>query len=97
MADQVDLAAKADELERSNRWREGYELLKPHALTTGDPELMWRALRTYYRVGKYLAKDKQEREEVSQEGLQVSERALQVAADHFNIQKVSKSARQPAN
>lgn len=92
MADE-DLTTRVDELERSNRWRESYEMLKPHAADTRDPELMWRVLRANYRVGKYLAKDKQERDVVAQEGLQVSQRALQIAADHFNVQKVYQASR----
>ena len=88
----MDVAAivkEADRLQTSNKWREAYDYLRPHAAEAVDPEVLWRLLRSYYRIGKYLARDKQERDQVAEDGLQLYERALKRDENHFNVQKVS--------
>jgi protein-disulfide isomerase-like protein with CxxC motif len=82
------LCAEADKLERASKWREAYDMLKPHAGGARDPELLWRIVRAYYRMGKYLTKDKHERDLIAEEGMALSERALQIDPNNFNVQKV---------
>lgn len=85
----ADIVAEADKLQSSNKWRDAYEYLKPYSDTAEDPELLWRLLRSCYRIGKYLARDKQERDAVAEKGLEIMERALAKDSNHFNIQKVN--------
>lgn len=85
----ADIIAESDRLQNSNKWRDAYEYLKPYSDTTEDPELLWRLIRSYYRIGKHLARDKQEKAAVADKGLEISERALAKDSNHFNIQKVN--------
>ena len=85
----AEIIAEADRLQSSNKWRDAYEYLKPYSDTTEDPELLWRLLRSYYRIGKHLARDHQERDAVAEKGLEILKRALDKDSNHFNIQKVN--------
>ena len=85
----AELVAEADRLNRSGEWREAYEYLKPHCDDSTDPEVLWRLLRAFYRVGKFLAKDKQEKEYIMQKGVEIMESALKLHENDFNVQKVS--------
>ncbi len=84
----TEIVAEADRLHYSNQWRDAYEYLKPHCDELTDPEILWRLLRAYYRVGKHLAKNKEEKDYISQKGLQILERAVSDNENDFNVQKV---------
>ena len=89
MAHTAEIVAEADRLHESNKWREAYEYLKPHCDETTDPEVLWRLLRAFYRVGKHLTQNKQETEYIMQKGLEIMERSLKLHEKDFNIQKVN--------
>lgn len=85
----VEIAAEADRLHYGGGWRDAYEYLKPHCDSSTDPEVLWRLLRSFYRVGKFLAKDQQEIEYLAQKGHDIMERALKLHENNFHIQKVT--------
>jgi len=87
--DVTQIAAEADKLEKENRWREAYNYLKEYVDSAEDPELVWRIIRAYYRVGKYLARDKQEREEVARKGEELFARALAINDKNHRLHQVS--------
>lgn len=86
--DVAAVIAEVDRLQLSNKWREAYDYIKPYADAATDPELMWRIIRAYYRVGKHLARDKQEKDEVAKKASEVSERAIKINQNSFDVQKV---------
>lgn len=85
----ISMKAEVDRLEEENLWREAYDYVRPYADTTEDLDLMWRLIRAYYRVGKYLPRDKQESLEVAKKGMEISDRALRIDENHFNVHRVS--------
>lgn len=88
--DVAAIKAKADELQRTNKWKEAYEYLEPYADEATDPEVLWRVIRSFYRMGKYLARNNEERDQIARKAQQVSERALQQHENNYNVQKVSR-------
>lgn len=88
MASSAEIVTEAERLHRGNQWREAFEYLKAYSDEATEPEILWRQLRAYYRVGKHLAKDKQETEYIMQKGLEIMERATKTHEDHFQVQKV---------
>ena len=89
--DVATITAEADKLHSSNQWRECYDYLKGHADGTEDVELLWRLIRAYYFVGKYLAKSTEEAKEIATKGQEISDRALKINENHFNVQRVRSS------
>ena len=78
-----------DECYKTNKWREGYDRIKEYEDKATDPELLWRMIRSYYQVGKYMPRDKNEAEFLATKGLEISDRALKINGNHFNIRRVS--------
>lgn len=83
------IIARVDELHKDNKWREVYEYVKEYADEASDPDLLWRILRAYYRVGKHLAKDKQEQTDIAAKAESLSEKALKLCPDNFHFHKVA--------
>lgn len=82
------VTAEADRLQRNSQWREAYEYLKPYTEEARDPELLWRLIRSYYRVGKHLARNKKESEDAAKIGMELSERGLAIDDKNFELLKV---------
>lgn len=83
------MTEEVDRLQRSNQWREAYDYVKEYGETATDPELLWRVIRACYYVGKHLSRDKQESQAIATKGLEVSDRALKIDNNHFNLHRVS--------
>ena len=88
--DAAAIKAKADELQKTNKWREAYEYLEPYADEATDPEVLWRVSRSFYRMGKFLARNNEERDQIARKAQLISERALQLDEKNYNVQKVSR-------
>ena len=81
------MCAQSDKLYETNKWKEDYEVLKSYA-DTEDSELLWRLIRSHYRVGKYLTKNKQIKDEIARIGEEIVERATRMHPNNFFIRKV---------
>lgn len=86
--DVVAITAELDSMEKNSKWREACEYVKPFVMEAVDPGVLWRLLRVYYRVGKFVADSKQEREEVAEQGMKLYDRAIELAGTNFDVQKV---------
>ena len=78
MVDVAAVVAEADRLQCSNRWREACDYLELHSEKSTEPEILWRQIRSYYFIGKHLARDQKEKEHAAEKGLEMSERALMI-------------------
>lgn len=86
--DTKEICAKADELQHDDKWREAYDVLKEFK-DSEDAEIMWRLIRSYYRVGKFLTAGKAEKMCMAETGNATVERAVSKYPDHFEVRKVS--------
>ena len=85
--DSKETCARADELQHGDKWREAYDFLKEFE-DTDDVELLWRLIRSYYRVGKFLAASTNERNEMAKKGQAAVEKGSRLFPEHFEIRKV---------
>ena len=83
--DLSEVIKKADELNDDKKHREAYELLKPYVDTAEDPELLWRLIRVYNRVGMHAAKDEQEKKDLAKKVQEISERTMKAHDDNFHV------------
>lgn len=83
------IIVEVDQLHSTNQWRECYEYVRRFADSSEDAELLWRIVRSYYYVGKHMARDRDERDTVAKNGLEINQRALRLHDSHFALQKVS--------
>ena len=89
--DSKELCDRSDELQRGDKWREAYDILKDYG-DTDDVELLWRLIRSYYRVGKFLAQSTAERDEMALKGNAAVEKAASKYPNHFEVRKVRNNA-----
>ena len=83
------LYEEVDKLQTSGKWSEAYDLLKSHT-ESEDPELLWRLIRSYYRMGKYVMKDnKPVRDSMAKKGTELVNRAANKYPEHFEIRRVN--------
>ena len=91
------MAAKGGDLQadftRSDELYEAYEFRKAFAILekyseSDDPEVLWRLIRIYYRIGNNDAKDEAEAGRVADTALALRERVSAVGKEHFLCQKV---------
>jgi len=85
--DSGEICSRADELQHADKWREAYDVLKEFE-STDDAELLWRLIRSYYRVGKFLAADVAEKNEMANKGTAAVEKAVRMFPDDFQVRKV---------
>lgn len=92
MSDLAVYLKSVDEQYKAGQWRENLENLdsyvESHKEALEEPEILWRIVRIYYKIGKYLPRDQKESEELSRKGYEYSEKSLKIDDKNFSCRKV---------
>lgn len=91
MAESDDLQAlliQSDKLYEANKFREAFDILNKFA-DSEDPEVLWRLLRVYYRMGTQEAASTEEAIRLAETAMAFREKVLVFGKEHMYCQKVS--------